>query len=152
MVACGTTLLDLLHFSVMPPYQWHSEPNSLVTKAASLDEHQRDLICGCPLEHGSTRVGSAQRAPGSAASCSGSRCLQPHCDPPHGALVLRKSQVTEPVTFLPSLHSPLKCLQLLLMMQEDPLSITSETQKLQNNCVTVAFSTLHCGLVLVCNF
>lgn len=38
------------------------------------------------------------------------------------------------------------------MMQEDPFSIKSETQKLENNRAIIAFSTLNWGLVLVCNF
>lgn len=74
-----------------------------------------------------------------------------HCNPSHKTLVLRKSQVTEWVIFLP-LHLQLKCLQLLLVMQEDHLSTISETQKFENKCGTVGFSTLNWGLVLVCNF
>lgn len=69
-----------------------------------------------------------------------------HCNPAHQALLPRKSQVTEWVTFLPFLHLPLKCLQ-LLTMQEDHLSTTSETQKFENNCDNVGFSTLNCPCV-----
>lgn len=131
VVPCNWTLLYSLSSGIQSQTPWSQKQCPLMSTS---------MICRCPVEPWRSRVGSVQCVPGSAASCSGSGCLQ---------------------TLQPTTRGSRHISALLVLTTQVPAIAANHTvgtsqhhtrnPKFENNWDTVDFSTLN-WTVLVCNF